>query len=132
MNWEVVSSLIRNDGWLNLPAPCYYQDLKNVEDQPQQSFMPSSLLIDGTPATGWSVISVAPVSVKSRPGVFSGFLPVLTKLTIASRPNEAIFSGYCWDVAPMIPALTFLTPGQPPSMATTRTPFSLPSALSAS
>jgi hypothetical protein len=54
----------------------------------------------------------------SRPGVFSGFLPVLTKLAIASTPFEAISSGYCCDVAPITPALTEATPGQPPSTET--------------
>src|ERR1700740_3539980 len=47
----------------------------------------------------------------------------------ASTPLEAINSGYCCAVAPMAPCFTLLTPGQPPSTATTNTPFSLPAAL---
>ena len=93
---------------------------------------PSALLIDGTPGTGLSVISVAPVSVNGKPGVGVGFLPVFTKSAIACTPIAAIFSGYCCDVAPSVPAATLRTPGQPPSTATNSTLFALSSAFSAS
>ena len=59
-------------------------------------------------------------------------MPSLAKSTIAFTPISAIFSGYCCEVAPMTPFLTFSTPGQPPSTETIVTSFSLPAALSAS
>ena len=74
--------------------------------------MPSSTLIDGTPGTGLSVTSFSPVSM------LCGFLPVLMYSATASTPSAAISSGYCWEVAPMMPSLTHLTPWQPPSTAT--------------
>lgn len=50
----------------------------------------------------------------------------------ASMPREAISRGYCCEVAPITPASTFFTPGQPPSMDTISTFFSMPTAFSAS
>ncbi len=38
--------------------------------------------------------------------VVSGLAPPLAILAIASTPREAIFSGYCCEVAPMTPSLT--------------------------
>ena len=58
------------------------------KDYPQQSFKARSVEIDGTPRTGSSVTSATPVSWKSRPGVFSGFLLVRTNATTASTPRE--------------------------------------------
>ena len=85
------------------------------DGQPQHFFSASSEVIDSTPLTGLSVTSVTPVLKKSRPGEVLGFSPLFLKATIASTPIEAMSSGYCIEVAPMTPALTFLTPGQPPS-----------------
>ncbi len=40
-------------------------------------------------------------------------------LAMASTPSCAIFTGYCCEVAPMVPALTASMPGlQPPSTET--------------
>jgi hypothetical protein len=47
-----------------------------------------------------------------------GFSPPLAILAMASMPMVAIFSGYCWAVAPMTPLLTEPTPAQPPSTET--------------
>ena len=91
------------------------------------------MLIDLRPCTGLSVMSCTPVSKNLRPGVGFGFLPVLANSTTASTPFDAMSSGYCCEVAPMTPALTFFTPGQPPSTETTSTlPSALPAALRAS
>ena len=59
-------------------------------------------------------------------------MPSLAKAAIAATPSAAIFSGYCCEVAPIWPAFTASTPGQPPSTETIVTSFSLPAALSAS
>jgi hypothetical protein len=75
---------------------------------------------------------LTPVLKNSRPGVGSGFSPVSAQVTIASIPSEAISSGYCCDVAPMMPSATFWTPGQPPSTDTMMTSSSRPKARSAS
>ena len=37
---------------------------------------------------------------------------------MAAMPSVAIFSGYCWAVAPMTPLLTEATPAHPPSIET--------------
>src|SRR5690606_301770 len=100
--------------------------------QPQHFSRPSAESIDSTPSTGLSVISVTPVSKKSRPGVFSGLAPESAQALIASIPLEAISSGYCCEVAPITPSLTFSTPGQPPSTETIRTSSCLPKDFSAS
>ena len=55
---------------------------------------------------------------KSRPSEVVGFSPPRAILAIASMPRVAIFSGYCWAVAPIVPSLTDLTPAQPPSTET--------------
>jgi hypothetical protein len=82
-----------------------------------------------TPSTGLSVTSATPVSKKSRPGVTAGFSPVRLNLAMASTPSWAIFTGYCCEVAPIVPALTASMPGlQPPSTDTTVTPSSPASA----
>ena len=99
--------------------------------QPQHLARPSLELIDGTPSTGLSVTSDTPVLKKSSPGDGTGFLPVLAYSTAASTPSEAISSGYCCAVAPIAPAATFFTPGQPPSTDTMRVLLSLPAAFSA-
>ncbi len=58
-------------------------------------------------------MSFSPVSM------LCGFLPVLMYSAIASTPSAAISSGYCCEVAPMMPSLTHLTSlKQPPSTAT--------------
>ena len=49
-------------------------------------------------------MSFSPVSL------LVGFLPDLMYSAIASTPSEAISSGYCCEVAPMMPSLTHLTP----------------------
>ena len=59
-------------------------------------------------------------------------MPSFANATTASTPISAIFSGYCCEVAPITPPLTFSTPGQPPSTETIMTSFSLPAAFSAS
>ena len=48
----------------------------------------------------------------------SASAPVFASLTIASMPSDAIFDGYCWLVAPMMPDFTWPTPVQPPSIET--------------
>src|SRR5258708_37549211 len=101
-----------------------------VGTQPQHILRPSSEDFEGRPWTGLSVMSSTPVLKKSRPGVRSGFLPDLANSATASTPFDAISNGNCIEVAPMMPALTFLTPGQPPSTETTKVPLSLPTALS--
>ena len=62
----------------------------------------------------------------------SGFLPDLANSATASTPIEAISSGNCIEVAPITPAWTFFTPGQPPSTEVISTSPSLPAAFSAS
>ena len=66
-------------------------------NQPQQSFMPSSDVIEGTPGTGWSVTSFSPVSM------LVGFLPVLMYSAIACdavrRHQQRILLGGCADDA---------------------------------
>ena len=74
---------------------------------------------------------VTPASVKSLPSDVSGFVPSAANFAIASTPSSAIFSGYCCEVAPIWPAFTWSTPGQPPSTDTIVTAFSRPAALSA-
>jgi hypothetical protein len=59
-------------------------------------------------------------------------LPVFANLTTAATPREAISSGYCCEVASMIPALTLRTPAQPPSTETIVVPpFVLPAFFNA-
>src|SRR5262249_21073041 len=101
-------------------------------DQPQHIFSPSSAVFEGKPCTGLSVMSWTPVPKKSSPGFFAGFLPDLANSATASTPLAAISKGNCIEVAPMTPDLTFLTPGQPPSIETMSVPLSLPTAFSAS
>ena len=93
---------------------------RSKEISPSRASGPPSTSIDGTPSTGLSVISVAPVSRKLEAGSIFGHRAVLAKL-IASSAIDAILSGYCCEVAPMTPALTFFTPGQPPSIETIST-----------
>ncbi len=60
----------------------------------------------------------------------SGRSPAACPTAIASSAIDAILCGYCCEVAPMTPASTFLTPGQPPSIETISTlPSSLPARL---
>src|SRR5438477_10585948 len=104
-------------------------ELPRSADQPQHRDRPFLVSIESTPATGLSVMRVAPVSKNCRPCVLGGSLPV----AIASSAIEAILWGYCCEVAPITPAATFLTPGQPPSIDTIMTlPSSLPAAFKAS
>src|SRR6185295_9506639 len=96
--------------------------------QPQQFCWPKVVSWDGTPVCGWSVIRLTPVSTKVLPAVFSGLVPSLANAAIAFTPSCAIFSGYCCEVAPIWPAFTAATPGQPPSTETIVTSFCLPAA----
>ncbi len=61
----------------------------------------------------------------------AGLVPSFASCAMASTPSCAIFTGYCWAVAPMTPSFTFFTPAQPPSTETRITSFSLPAAWSA-
>ena len=72
------------------------------------------------------------MSVKSLPSVFAGSSPVSTYFLIASMPIDAISIGYCCEVAPITPSMTFCTPGQPPSTETISTSPSRPTDFSAS
>src|SRR5688500_16033933 len=93
---------------------------------PQHSAVPAATSLLSTPESGLAAISVTPVSLYPL-----GFLPLLASSTPASTPIAAIFSGYCWLVAAITPAPTFLTPSQPPSTLTITTFFSLPAFFSA-
>src|SRR5439155_1391371 len=79
----------------------------------QQFASPKATPLDGTPFTGLFVMRVTPVSVYPW-----GFAPVFAYLTTAATPRLAILSGYCCDVAAILPALTPRTPVQPPSTDT--------------
>ncbi len=60
------------------------------------------------PSTGLSVTSATPVSKKSLPGVGCGLRAVVGPVRRSPRcPSEAISSGYCCEVAPITPSLTF-------------------------
>jgi hypothetical protein len=93
---------------------------------PQHASMPNVVSLLSTPARGLSVMSVTPVWVQP-----DALLRDLAYSTPASTPSDAIFNGYCCDVAAMMPALTFFTPEQPPSTETIIAAFSFPADLSA-
>ena len=61
----------------------------------------------------------------------SGLVPSLAKAATAATPSDAMVSGYCCEVAPIWPAFTASTPGQPPSTETIVTSLSLPAAFNA-
>src|SRR5215218_3330074 len=94
---------------------------------PQQFARPYLTFLEATPLTALAAIRLTPVSVYPE-----AFLPVFAYLTTAATSSDAIFSGYCCEVASMTPALTLRTPAQPPSTETIVTsPLLLPAFLRA-
>src|SRR5215217_3953027 len=121
-------------GWLHLARWSQRRDYFLNYLPPQQTFSASADVMLSTPSTGLSVTSAIPASTNSSPGEFCGFsAPLLSTICLsASMPFCAIFTGYCWEVAPMVPSLTIAMPGlQPPSTETTSASL-MPAACSAS
>src|SRR5258707_14593879 len=106
-----------------------------IRPPPRCTFFPYTTLFRslkaGGKAKGVLVVAVdgGCPGVKSVKGGVIGATSQQYPLLMASTGFEAINSGYCCEVAPMTPPFTLLTPGQPPSTATTSTPFALPPAL---
>src|SRR3712207_1549640 len=100
---------------------------------PQQIFLPSATSMLSTPSAGVLVTSLVPVLMKSSPLGGAGTSAPSTISAIASTPCFAISSGYCCEVASIVPSSMASIAWQPPSTDTMKTSLaSMPAALSAS